>query len=77
MNFDRESNIKAQKDETFSRVMGERLDTNFKTNNETYGKFSDVENKYKKTGVKEKIFEDFFKAYVNNEQSEKNKLDES
>lgn len=77
MNFERESNIKAQKDETFSRVMGERLDTNFKTNNETYGKFSDVENKYKKTGVKEKIFEDFFKAYVNNEQSEKNKLDES
>jgi hypothetical protein len=77
MNFDRESNLIAQKDETFSRVMGQRLETNFKTNNETYGKFSEVETKYKKTGVKEKIFEDFFKAYVNNEQSEKSKLDES
>ena len=77
MDFDRDSKIVAERDETFSRTMGQRLDTAFKTNNDTYGRFSDIENKYKKTGVKEKIFEDFFKAYVNNEKSEKSKLDES
>jgi hypothetical protein len=77
MNFDTQVDNAYKKDDTFSRTMGQKLETPFCTFNETYGKFSEAENKYKKTGIKEKIFEDFFKAYVNNEQAEKSKLDES
>ena len=57
--------------------MGERLETTWKTNNESFGKFVEVDKKYTRAGVKEKIFEDFFKAYVNNEQTEKTKLEAS
>lgn len=57
--------------------MGKVLDTKFSTQNEYYGKELQNESKYRKIGVKEKIFEDFFKAYVDKEKSEKCKIDEN
>jgi hypothetical protein len=47
------------------------------TTNQTYGTFSQLEDKYQKASYKDRVFEDFFKAYVNNENKEKSKLDES
>jgi hypothetical protein len=59
--------------------MGETLKnpTAFSTENNSYGDLIQNEKKPKKIGVKEKIFEDFFKSYVDNEKAEKSKIDES
>lgn len=54
------------KDNTFDRIDGTRPLKEFRTTNNTYGDFSQPENKYKKIGIKEKIYNDFFKCYVGN-----------
>jgi len=57
--------------------MGVPKDQSLGTSNQAYGTFSTLENKYNKLGYKERIFKDFFKAYTNEEQNDKAKLDQS
>jgi hypothetical protein len=71
MDFDRDIINPHPRDNTFARTMGAKIVSPLTTTNETYGHFSEAENKYKKTGFKERIFEDFFKSYVKQEESQK------
>ena len=72
MNFDKEIKNPNQKDDTYSRTMGQKLHVPYFKSNDNYGHFTDEEKKkYEKTGIKERVFDDFFKTFVNNEQSEK------
>ena len=77
MNFDKEIINPNKKDETFSRTMGQKLYVPFSKSSDSYGHFTEEEKKYQKTGIKERVFEEFFKTFVNNEQTEKKALEES
>lgn len=68
MDFDTVISVNpSTKDNTFDRIEGTRPMKEFKTTNSKYGDFSQPENKYKKIGIKEKIYNDFFKCYVGKE----------
>ena len=77
MDFDVDIINNNPRDNTFSRIMGEKVFAQGILTNSTYGNFSQPENKYKKIGIKEKMFDDLFKTYVRNEKSEKIKLQQN
>jgi len=51
--------------------LGTELETPFNKESEIYGKFEQPEKKYIKTGIKDQLFEDFFKTFMNRENEEK------
>lgn len=77
MNFDHEIKNTNQIDNTKQRILGEEIKVPNETTYQTYGQFPTAQDKYKKTGIKEKIFEDFFKCYVNDSQNDKSQLEQS
>jgi len=54
--------------------LGTELETPFNKESEIYGKFEQPEKKYIKTGIKDQLFEDFFKTFMNRENEEKKML---
>lgn len=60
------------------RILGTELETPFQKESQTYGKFEqqqEKEKKYLKTGIKDQIFEDFFKTFMQREEQEKKLLE--
>lgn len=60
-----------KRDKTKVRIHGLDQTHPYDTTNQTYGDFSSYEHNFNKVGVKEKIFQDFFKSYLTNESNEK------
>ena len=65
MNFDYEIKFDPNsRNDTFQRTIGDRPYKSYSTTYQTYGDFSNPENKYKIPSIQEKIYDDFFKCYV-------------
>lgn len=63
------------RDKTKVRIHGRDQYLPYNTTNQTYGDFSSYEHDFNKVGVKDKIFQDFFKSYLTNESNDKLKHD--
>ncbi len=57
------------------RILGTELETAFQKESQKYGNFQHSEKKYLKTGVNEKIFDDFFTTFMQREEQEKKLLE--
>jgi hypothetical protein len=55
--------------------LGTELQTPFNTETQVIGNFNRPELKYMKTGIKDKMFEEFFQAHLDKEKEEKKELD--
>ena len=65
MNFDYEIKFDPNsRNDTFKRTIGDRPYNSYSTTYQTYGDFSNPENKYTIPTIQEKIYNDFFKCYV-------------
>ena len=65
MNFDYEIKFDPNsRNDTFKRTIGDRPYHSYSTTYQTYGDFSNPENKYTIPTIQEKIYNDFFKCYV-------------
>jgi hypothetical protein len=67
---------KCVKDNTKVRCVGTNETPNFDLTSKTYGSFDGVEKKYQITGIKERLFDQFFTNYAESEKKEKQKLDD-
>lgn len=59
------------------RILGTELETPFQKESERYGKFEHPEKKYLKTGIKDQMFEEYFKTFLQKEEQEKKILEEN
>jgi len=71
-----EKYVRPVKDNTKVRCLGEDLKTDFTCTNQIYGQNSYSEAKYQTQGIKEKLFEEFFKSYAENEKKQNNQFDD-
>ncbi len=67
---------KAEKDNTKVRCIGTDASKHFALTSKTYGDYDGAEKKYQVTGIKERLFDQFFQNYAESEKQEKLKLDE-
>ena len=61
MDFEKEINYNVVKDDTKTRILGTKLEAEMKNTNSIYGTFNTDYEKYQRIGVKDRIFQDFFK----------------
>ena len=64
-----------ERNNTKVRILGTELETPFNLESQRFGKFSQPELKYMKTGIKDKMFEEFFNAHLEKEKEEQKELD--
>lgn len=76
MSFEKETHFDVKRDETKTRILGTKLETEFKNTNSTYGEFKNELQKYQRMGVKDKIFQDFFNNNVYQLQKEKDEQED-
>lgn len=77
-NFEESLNYpQVEKNNTKVRILGTALETPFRLESQTYGNFKNPEKKYIKTGVKDTLFENFIKTFVEKENEDKKALEES
>jgi len=57
--------------------LGTELETPFNKESQRYGKFDQPEKKYLKTGIKDQMFEEFFKTFMQREEQENRLLEEN
>jgi len=66
---------KHEQNNTKVRCVGTNNQIYFDLTSQTYGSFDGAEKKYQITGIKERLFEQFFQNYADTEKKEKIKLD--
>ena len=64
-----------ERNNTKVRILGTELETPFNLENKRYGRFNRPELKYMKTGIKDKMFEEFFQSHLDKEKEEQKELD--